>query len=664
MTHCGRQRPSMLRTRFPTSLLAVIVVLTLGAGTVFTGGATAQASLSGLDGMVSDPNGTPLEGVTVIAKKQVTGSSWQYHETQTDESGEYAFDNLDLPGAWNLSYQKDGYATHQQILELDLNESTQHNVTLQSLFESTFTGKVIDGESGEAIEGAKIRVQSWAQGEPLQRSTTSDADGAFSITLFPQENQIVITKKGYSNHEDWTHGSYGDAQRDEIRLWPAPAQDAVIEGRVIDAETGEGVQAQVSLRPDWQREEEATTQSSGADAPEPMIMPRHPGGNNYNTTISDEDGRFRMNAHAGYIVLEANREGYLITRSSLQLTDGDEQQTELELQALPEKSVTISGTVKNAKNGAGVAGAQVNVQVPAAGDYEYTQTDADGKWQVNVRPGYTTVHVHHYGGGYGDYEVMEDRAEAVDQEAAHHDGDDPVSSSGSSSAQPVEPMPGVRDEGKFYPAVRSLMTEADSDASLDIELVPEREPTTTIVGYVVDTQTDQGVPDVQVHLQNHETGGWGNAVTDEDGSYRFETHAGYHTLAFYGDGYLPNGVNTVAPGSGTHRVDIEATEGDWVEAGWWRPGDHDGHHDGYYPMAERGYSMEEDSSDSAMSGGSMDRSSMDAPSGGNGGLEGSPGGLGPYSGPLDPEEAPAPGLLVVLMVIAALIGATARRRTD
>lgn len=663
MTHCGRQRPSMLRNRFPTSLLAVIVVLTLGAGTVFSGNATAQAPLAELDGTVTDPTGSPLEEVTVIAKRQVTGSSWQYHETRTDGSGQYAFEDLDVPGAWNLSYRMDGYRTHQETLDLELNESTHHDITLKSLFESTFMGTVRDGETDEPIEGAKIRVQSWAQGEPLERSTTSDAEGAFSITLFPQENQILITKKGYSNYEDWTHGSYGDIQQDSIRLWPAPEQDAVIEGRVVDATTGEGVQAQVSLRPDWQRQDEATMQGSDADAPEPMIMPRHPGGNNYNSTISDEDGHFRMNAHAGYVVLEANRQGYLIERHSLELTDGDAQETTLELEALPEKSVTLSGTVTNAKSGDAIAGAQVNVQVPAGGDSAYTQTDADGKWQVKVRPGFTNVHVHHSGGGYGDYEVMEERAEAVAvEDGAHHEGDEAGSSSGTSSAQPVEPMPQVRSEGKYYPAVRSLMTESDSDAHLDIELVPEREPTTTIVGYVVDSQTDEGVAGVEVHLQNHETGGWGSATTDENGSFRFETHAGYHTLGFYGDGYLPNGVNTVAPESGTHRVDIEATEGDWVEAGWWRPGDHDGHDDGYYPMAKGGTAMEEASSDSAMSGESMDRSSMGAPSSGNGGLQGGPGGLGPYSGPLENEEAPAPGMLIVLLTLAAAIGVAVRRR--
>ncbi len=367
-----------------------------------------------------------------------------------------------------------------------------------------------------------------------------------------------------------------------------------------------------------------------------------------------------MQAYPGHVVVEANRVDYLVDQVKLELSEDDSADATFELEPLPERSVTLSGVVTNADNGSVIEGASVQAHVADAGDYGYTTTDENGYWELEVRPGYTLIRVSHWGAPV-HYETMEARsgqapAAQEDAEGGAEDAPEPMASSVPAIA-PHEP-----DGPGYHPRVHTLETKADSSHDVDLELQPEKEPTTTIVGYVIDEETDEAIPDARVHLQNHDTGDWGRAVTDGDGSFRFETLEGYHTLSLHTSGYLPVAVNTNAPDSGTHRIDLKARAGEAVNEGWWHPQDGEGRH-GDSPIREPAYESDASSDDGGRSEQSSGSASMDRAAGnaGEGNLHGSGGGLGPYeANTVDGQEAPAPGLLV--LVVVALAALAVRRR--
>lgn len=643
-------------SRYPAIAAAVILVLSLGAGIAFTPAGHAQTGLASLDGTVTDLGGNAITDAHVVLKKQVEGSLWHYHETGTDAAGDYSFSGLE-PGTWNLSVQKEDYRPHHESIEVGLNGSQTHPVTLRATSESKLSGTVHDADDGAPLEGAKVQVESWQQNGSIKRNTTTDAEGAFQIMLFAGENQITISKSGYGIQHDWIHHLRGDIDRD-YRLWDMPPQDAQVQGRVVDAETGQGVQAYITIRPDWQRNQQASGSGTDDSGFYPM-PPRH--SNNYNNTITDEDGRFTMQAYPGYVVVEANRADHLVASTSLELTRNGSQQVTLELERLPERSVTLSGVVTNAENGSAIEGASINVQVADAGDWASTQSDENGQWELTVRPGYTLIRVSHWGAPA--YATMDHRSA---QAPSSEDRSEPAQSGSDQPMPAVEPaMPHPEPQGPgYHPRVHTLETQADSRHDVDLQLQPKREPTTTIVGYVVDQETNEAIADATVHLQNHDTGDWGRAVTDENGSYRFQTHAGYHSLSVHTPGYLPAEVNTNAPESGTHRVDLMVKAGEYAQQGWWHPNDRDGDDRPYpMPMPESAPAMDPADGDAARTSAMSEGAMMDAAEGfgGEGNLRGSGGGLGPYdANAVDDQEAPAPGVvMIVLIVLAALV---ARKR--
>lgn len=664
--------------RLHAATLAVIIVLSLGTGLAMSPDAAANTLGARLEGHITQSDGTGLADVSIVLKKQVAGSLWHLHEASTDPSGAYDLEGVE-PGTWNLSIRKDGYQSQHHEITMQPNGSLTHDAVLQPLFETHYRGSVSDRETGQPIEGAEVRLRSWGWDSRDERTTLTGSDGTFQIALFYGENDITITKKGYTSYHDWAYNAQGDIER-TIQLSPVPPQTAKVEGRVIDAATGQGVQARVSMWTDWSR---SSDDREGGYA-EPMPMPEagiaysgdmaddywYPGhGSNHNQTITLTDGRFTMDAYPGPVVVEANRADYLVARKNVELTENGVTQVTFELVALPERSVTITGTVTNAQNGSAIAGASVNAQVPAAGDYEWTRTDENGHFELHLRPGYTMIDVSHWNHGW--YDVAVDTLEyhvadeAVTEQADPAPGTtDPDEGTASHSSVPPRASREQRDTTRYYPAVRTLTTEPESTHSLQIGLHPEREPTTTIIGYVVD-EDDQGVAGARVYLNNHETGAWGSAVTDEHGSFRFQTHAGYHTIGAHASGFLPAGTNTIAPASGTHRVDVHVVAGEWANAGWWRPGDED--HGRAYPMPEPAYETAEAMDRSATAGapGAVDEMAIGEGSfgmDGNSGLQGGPGGLGPYQAMGTPNEAPAPAVLLVLLGVLAALGIARRRR--
>lgn len=676
------------RRRTPPGLSAVFaiaLVFALGAAAALPVPVAAQTAAT-LSGQVVDPDGIPLANVDVTATKHSgVGDVAQVQDTTTDANGSYAFDSLSA-GTWNLTFRGDGYGKVSKEQELNAGDDRTLNVTLTPSWakrsDVTLTVQVLDDASGDPIEGAELTLTGYFREGPTKRTTTTDAEGRASIDLYEGENQVHIVRKGYRAHDFWTTPEHEqEIDRAPIRLVSVPAQSVTITGTVTDAATGDPVQAYIQLRPDWERmEADKREGSGGSGAAEPeraMVYDPHHGSNNWNSTTTDTDGTFTMHAYPGHVVLSANRVDFVIAETKMTLSDGETKQADLTLNKMPEKSVTLSGTVRDAKSGDPIRGAAVNVQVPAWADHAWVRTDNEGQYSVKVRPGYTVVEVAHHGYWYGDDVVVMETREGSDGEAtASSDG--ARDSDGEAEAEP-EPdaasstlVAPPREGPQYYTKSEAFTTSAGENRTLDVALPPKPEPQTELVGYVVDAENQTGVAGAEVNYHNQETGDWGHATTDADGSYRFMVRGGYSTLRVWVDGYLPTVLDVSFPDDGRVRQDLHVQPGTYAQAGWWDPDGHDrdccyayeeASADGSPMMAKSGGSGASDDAarsqfeSSAAAGGSPDGVRV----------EGEGGGLGPYDPATAPEDgrsdddatrdAPAPGLMLAGLAIglAALV---------
>ncbi len=570
--HPVRNPPSLRRPHRPLSpggFLAIALVFALGATLAMPVPATAQAGTANLRGTVTDADGLPLADVLVEIRQSVAGDLYHYRSATTDDQGAYSFSSIDA-GGWTLVARHEKYRTNETSATLSPGETETFDIELVPLSTYAYTGTVWNGEDNTPLPGATITITGYGSEGPLgERQARSASDGAFRVLLFSGENQITVRRSGFGPYQDWIYNPGSDVQRD-IYLYPMPDQSSVVKVRVVDG-SGDPVQAWVDLYTDWSRQYQEERFASGAPGyaegddvaySEPVCYGCGGGTYNSNSSATDEQGRLTMKAFPGPVVITANRVGYLTESAYLTLEKDKTTEVTLTLKALPERTVTVKGRVTDAETGDPIPGASVSVQVPDAADSQWVTTDDDGRFTVTVRPGYTMVEV--YAEYWGPI-ILEAETEAAESE----DGE----------AKPIAPAPAPPpSEGpskRYLPRVTTFRTEDGETRTVDLGLKPKPPAESLFIGYVVDTETGEAVPGAQVSVQNHETGDWGDATTDENGSFKFHLYGGYHTVRVWMEGYLPFAVNLEIPDDGTTREDLEISPGSYVSEGWWDPdGDH------------------------------------------------------------------------------------------
>lgn len=641
--------------------LAIAVVFAMGAAFALPTPAAAQVA-SEVSGRVLDSEGEPIADAEVSIKKRINGSLWSYHETQSGKDGSFAFSGLE-PGTWTLRALKEGFRSNQTEVTTSAGADQDIDIVLVSLTERIYTGKILDSETQAPIGGATITTTGYSGGNHTERSTTSQQDGTFSLLLFASENQVTVTKSGYSTFRDWVWQPNGVVER-TISLYPVPPQTATVTGKVVDA-AGNPVKAYVTLYPDYSGDcciayddgGSGETRSITSDSPASYSPYYY---DNHNNTVTDDDGTFTMKAYPGAVTLQANRVSYLVASERVTLEDGKTTTITFTLVKLPERTVTISGTVTDKSTGDPVQGAGISVQVPAMGDHAWAQSDADGKFSVKVRPGYTLVEASHW--GHCCIEV----AYATDSEG------------GSADVAAPEPHPGSGSTKRYHPVNLVFTTSEGETKTLDLGLTAKADPTGTLVGYVLDAATGKAIAGAHVSLQNHDTGEWGQATTDENGSYKFNAYGGYHSVRIWRDGYLPSTMNVVVPEEGAKRADFEIHAGEHSNEGWWDPDGKDGEevYPGPRPMSadsEGTYKGDAEMSIGArgplMVSDSDDRAATSEPEGAQS-YSGSGGGLPAYDaskkgdtfGAGETAESPVSPIMVLVLALGALAVVAGMRR--
>lgn len=119
------------------SLISLVLTFAFIFTALCTAPAVAQFANADLAGVVSDPDGAPLPGVTVTALSDSTGQS---RITVSSANGAYAINGLQ-PGAYSVSFQLEGFQNRTvPNVQLRVGQETRLNATLQiGAIEETLT---------------------------------------------------------------------------------------------------------------------------------------------------------------------------------------------------------------------------------------------------------------------------------------------------------------------------------------------------------------------------------------------------------------------------------------------------------------------------------------------------------------------------------------------
>ncbi len=490
------------------------------------------------------------------------------------------------------------------------------------------------------------------QGESSQEVTT-DENGTFQVEVRPGWVHLAVDEPGYM--EVWASGEIREATSVDLAMRASDAEGATVTGTVTSADGSPLHHGWVSIHREYQERcdgdvcyAEAT---EGAIAePErqegPFYISYQPRYASYDSQQLGEDGTFEVQVAPGDYRLQASAQDHLEKGTSLSLQAGQTRQVDLMLQPVPGNTVTVRGTIVDAESGQPIEDAYVNVNNQRWGHWNNTRTGADGTFELATKPGYTLLTVHaerYYWIPCGEREML------AEEPAAGGGGDRAVSTSMPAPCDQQE-----REHG-YLSRSMSFVGQDGQASTFDLELKRAPAPDATFQGWIINTTSQEGIAGAQISFWNEETGSWGQAETDEDGSYTIDVRAGYYTINVWVEGYFQQVANAELASGETRTLTLELTPGQPRWGGC------------CYAYAEQGratsgVAMEDTASAPAMGDGdaASPPQGVQATGGQDAAYRGSGGGLGPYPGsqgtPQPPEDPDAPAPLPGAIVVMALLG--------
>ncbi len=171
-----------------------------------------------VEGSVVDENGNPLEDVLVNCVQPFRDPF-----TFTDAQGRFRIDNIP-EGIWIVGAYAIGYAA--EGVEVFIGDGDVRKVDFQlrrytppQVDTVLFTGKVINGTSGDPVAGASLYVVSGDN--KYWQTATTDSQGIFTMNLVPTDYAIDIDaeNQGFENLYTWFWVDTSYPQMD-FYLWP------------------------------------------------------------------------------------------------------------------------------------------------------------------------------------------------------------------------------------------------------------------------------------------------------------------------------------------------------------------------------------------------------------------------------------------------------------
>lgn len=111
------------------------------------------------------------------------------------QDGSYTL--MHAAGTFTVMAEAYGFASEEQTVDFEADESVTANFVLDELPEGTVSGKVVNERTGEPIEGATLLLSEDANIEPV----TTDEDGHYSLTGYEGTYTLKIVAKDYHSKD-------------------------------------------------------------------------------------------------------------------------------------------------------------------------------------------------------------------------------------------------------------------------------------------------------------------------------------------------------------------------------------------------------------------------------------------------------------------------------
>lgn len=425
--------------RITTLPIAITVVLMLGVVSPLAPPAIAQEGQYAISGVVVSDTGEPLAGATVDAwTNGADGRSYSSDNTRSAADGSFTLHLNAGKGYVSVYYEEWRQSGGQEIL-VD-GEQSGLKITLQTPppKDATVSGVVTD-LAGNPIEGANVNIwRTWSDypatrpAEPEATTTeassgsagsatpadariapypyyddsayaTTDADGRFSFKVYAGGHQVTASAPGYAQSIVKVEAISGEDASVTLKLEKVPAADAVLVGKVVDAETGLPIQgAWVYVNNlEWSRYAQAQTGADGT-----FRLKTLPGWSQvsvsyygyYPEPMPLAEGEAKTSLIAPRIETQ-----YYSYVANVRLVSGETTHSvDLEPKAKPD--LVLIGYVIDIDAQTGIPGATVNVWNQDTGDWGSATTDETGSYKILVRAGHyqVTAWANGYLGGAGN----------------------------------------------------------------------------------------------------------------------------------------------------------------------------------------------------------------------------------------------------------------------
>jgi|GEM_PF-3301444 len=623
-------------------VLFLLFGLSLG-GFVFPLARAQGLEVYEIEGLVQDEKGAALPGAFVYLDRQADGYA---DNVTTDASGKYHFtmvsEGSHVVSAWHKCCQ---WGSANVTVGGTTIKGTPPPITLapretpQSGDVVQFSGIVKSTKDGHAVSDVLVEVTSYWQGDGSCSSeacapsggaqyltTSTGPDGRFQLEVNRGTAYVRASFDGY----DATSGNLEVSNDRDVSIPLRPAEDrsARLHG-ILKNIDGEPVAGWVYASPDYSScppEADCVMPASTRPADGDGEWYFESRDAQYGSAQAGKDGAWEMRISAGRLRVSGQAEDYLEAFKVLDLASGDDVEVDLALEPIPPDSVVVKGRVVDRSTGKPIEGAQVGLENQKWGTWASAQTDADGRYEVKTKPGFTiaTARVDAY----------------IVCMAAASDG-----AEGKSIAAPCDAGP---RSDEYLPAAVSFVAEENGEVVQDFKLLPRPAAKSEFKGYVLNESSGKAIPNATVTFYNEITRDWGSAMTDADGSYKISVHAGYYSIRVWAPHYYDGVLNAEIAEKQSQRLDFKLAPGE-KRYGYWAYG-------GYQVKA----AMAEGGADAS---GAPTQQGLDAapvPTEGQKVYEGSGGGLGPYH-EAQGGKSPSVGLFVAL---AAVFAAFAWRRRD
>ncbi len=278
-----------------------------------------------------------------ITGEQISGVIVKIGTLQAESDLEGQYELSDVPtGSKEITATIMGFQDYTGTVEVNENQVTFNDIKMTPLLTGGYvSGKVLDEDTGDPIEGAVVSINSI--------STKSDSEGVYLLTGIPAGLQTILAKKdGFEIYSGTIQVDSVRPSFKQIDMKPS-ANVGNVKGRVTDKDTGASL--------------EGTTVSIGESK-----------------SLSDINGQYELTGiTAGQQTISALRLGYSGYSAVIEIKSGETIFYDIAMSPISQTGA-IAGFVTDKDSGKGLEDTVISL-----GSHE-TQTDQDGKYLLRGIP--------------------------------------------------------------------------------------------------------------------------------------------------------------------------------------------------------------------------------------------------------------------------------------